>query len=93
MSTEEKAIALFGLVQLSVEYLEEVMADPQFSKVFIRELKRDANNFIKSSDKFIRYVSSGGSSEVKEQVVDVYKVISRLVEHHIEWEQKETQTT
>ena len=93
MTTEQKAIALFGLIQLSIEYLEEVMSDGRFSPVFVRELKRDANNFIKTGDKFISYVSSGGDMEVKEQIVGVYTVVSKLVENHIEWNEKETQTT
>lgn len=90
MTTEQKAIALFGLIQLSVEYLEEVMNDGRFSKVFVRELKRDANNLIKSGDKFVSYVASGGDMEVKDQITDVYVVISKLVENHIEWNEEET---
>jgi hypothetical protein len=88
MKIEHKAIALFGLIQLVVEYLEEIMADERFSRMFIRELKRDSKNFIKSSDKFISYIAANSDGELSDEIVHVYQVISRLVEEHIEWEQK-----
>jgi predicted RNA-binding protein len=69
------------------------MADKRFSKLFVRELKRDANNLIKSSDRFINYVSANSEGELNEEIFSVYEVISRLVEDRIEWEQEETQTT
>lgn len=86
METHHKAIAAIGLAQILTEYIEELMSNPQYSTLFVRELKRDANNFIKSSDRFISYVSGGKDMDTKEQVVDVYKVISRLIEERIDWE-------
>jgi uncharacterized protein (DUF2267 family) len=89
MKIEHKAVAVIGIAQLLTEYLEDLINDRMISKAFVRELKRDTNNFIRSSDKFMSYVSKNADMEAKEQAVDIYKVISRLVEEHIDWEQKE----
>jgi len=90
MKIEHKAVAVIGLAQLLTEYIEDLMDDGMISKMFIKELKRDTNNFIRSYDRFMSYISKNADMEAKEQAIEIYKVISRLVEDRIEWEQKET---
>lgn len=89
MKIEHKAVAVIGIVQMLTEYLEDLMNNRMISKAFVRELKRDTNNFIRSSDKFITYISNNADMEAKEQAVDIYKLFCDFVENRIEWEQKE----
>lgn len=89
MNNLRKAITLLGLSMLVTEYLEDLMDDPQFNPVFVREMKRDSKAFLKSSKKFVDRVAEGGNPRVNEQIHEIYMAISRLVENHIEWEKDE----
>lgn len=86
MTKEQKAIIMVGLLQLLTEYAEELYESKAFRSVFVRELKRDCKQFLKSSEKIINAISDSGNDEVNEQIVDVYKLVGRLAEEHIEWE-------
>lgn len=69
-----------------IEYLEDVMNDPNFSPKFVRELKRDAKNYIHSSEKLIDALSASNNMNIAEQIAGLYVVVSNLVENNIDWD-------
>ena len=90
MNGLQKILATIGMAQLQVEYLEDILQDPLFGPQFVRELKRDAKNYIRSSDRLITALSNDAGMDVSEEITQLYIAISKLVENHIEWNEKET---
>lgn len=86
MTNLHKLLATIGIAQLQVEYIEEISQDSEFSDRFIRELKRDANRYIKSSERLIDALSRENNIDVREQIVNLYLLISSLVEEGIDWQ-------
>lgn len=85
MTNLHKLLATIGIAQLQVEYIEEISQDSEFSDRFIRELKRDANRYIKSSEKLIDTLSRENNIDVREQILTLYLVISEIIEKGIDW--------
>lgn len=87
MNNFQKLLTTIGMSQLIVEYIEEIMDDPNFSPLFIRELKRDAKNYVKSSEKMINALSRDADIQVHEQISGLYVAVSNLVEKGILWDE------
>lgn len=88
MNNTKKTIVLLGLCQYSVEILEELIEDKHLAHVFTFNLKKSSKDLIKYSDKLINAVCENATEDVKEDVYNVYKVMSEMVEA-IEWEEKQ----
>jgi len=89
MDNLKKAISLIGMTMLTLEYLEDLMNDDEFKNVFVREMKRDAKNFLRSSEKLINKIHENGNTTVTDQMQGVYLALSSMIEEQILWQKEE----
>jgi hypothetical protein len=85
MNNTQKAILLLGIAQYEAELLEELMEEKALATTFTFGMKRTSKDFIKYRDRLVNAVCLGADNNVKEQVADIYKVVSELIEE-IKWE-------
>ena len=85
MTIEQKALLTIGLLQLLTEYTEELYDHPYFKSVFVRELKRDTKQFLKSSEKIVDRISNDVGLDLHEQIYDLYRISSQILEEGIIW--------
>ena len=86
MTNLQKLLTTIGIAQIQIEYIENIMEDSEFSDRFIKELKRDAKNYIRSSEKLINTLSRENNIEVRQQILNLYLLVSSLIEEGIDWE-------
>ena len=92
MDNLKKAISLIGMTMLTLEYLEDLMNDDEFKSIFVREMKRDAKSFLRSSEKFINKIHENGNTTVTDQMQGVYLALSSMIEEQILWQKEVTET-
>ena len=92
MDNLKKAISLIGMTMLTLEYLEDLMNDDEFKNIFVREMKRDAKSFLRSSEKLINKISENGNTTVTDQMQGVYLALSSMIEEQILWQKDEEET-
>lgn len=88
----QKMILVCGMAQLSIDYIDDLLEDPQYGFHFVRELKRNAKNHQKSLEDLITKILHGEKNETKEQFQDIYVVVSRLIENGLIWPEEEVKT-
>jgi len=91
MDNLKKAISLIGMTMLTLEYLEDLMNDDEFKNIFVREMKRDAKSFLRSSEKLINKISENGNTTVTDQMQGVYLALSSMIEEQILWQKDEVE--
>ena len=53
---DKKVLTLIGLMQTSLDILDEMENSKEYNGLFVREMKRDHNNFRKRLEKVIRNI-------------------------------------
>ena len=80
---DKKVLTLIGLMQTSLDILDEMENSKEYNGLFVREMKRDHNNFRKRLEKVIRNIYPIDNKVADEQMMQMHRAISILIEKGI----------
>lgn len=76
----QKMILLCSMAQLSIEYIDDLLQDPEYNFWFVREVKRDSKNLQRTLEGLLTRITHDQPIDVKSQFVDNYIALSELLE-------------
>ncbi len=74
------ALLNIALIQISAEYTDELISDDMYGRVFTHTLKNAAKNYLKHADKLIDHISKNGGEKVNDQIFQINKVVSEVLD-------------
>jgi hypothetical protein len=77
---DKKVLKLLGLMMLSLDILDEMESSEQYQKIFVKEMKRDHNNFKKRLEKVVSRVYPKDDIEADKQMVAIHRAVSELID-------------
>lgn len=74
------ALMNIALLQISMEYTDELASNEMYGRVFTHSLKNATKNYIKHADKLIDAISKNGGDKINEQIFQMNKVLSEVLD-------------
>jgi hypothetical protein len=82
---DKKVLTLIGLMQVSLDILDEMESSSEYRSLFVRETKRDHNNFRKRLEKIIKNIYPIDDKIADKHMVEIHRAVSILVEKGIQF--------
>ena len=77
---DKKVLILIGLMQVSLDILDEMEQSSEYQGLFVRETKRDHNNFRKRLEKIIKRIYPIDDKIADKHMVEIHAAVSKLIE-------------